>query len=130
MSFWSGNGGGITVNGGSELNVGKWTVNRTMRIVENTHSGTSGSTNFNAVVAHVEWTVEVPFDDAALIDTDSGLVPGTSISALVLQHGNSGKTISIANTMVEAVQTVNDPQGDIVRYVVNGKGGAYTPPVT
>ena len=43
MAFYSGNGGGITIGGGSEQNVGKWEVNSNARLVENTHSGTSGS---------------------------------------------------------------------------------------
>jgi hypothetical protein len=130
MSFWSGNTGGVTVNGGAELNVGKWEVRRTARTVENTHSGTGGSTNFNLVVYHAEWTIEIPWDDTNLPDTDMGFVPGTQLSALVFQHGNSGKTISIASTMVEEHVTINDPQNDIVRSRVSGRGGVLTPPVT
>ena len=47
-TFWSGNGGSVVING-TTLNVGKWTVRKTMRLVENTHSGVA-NTNFEGFV--------------------------------------------------------------------------------
>jgi hypothetical protein len=129
MAFHSGNGGGITVGGGSELNIGRYTVRAPVRSVENTHSGTSGATNFEAVVRDVSWEVEIPFDDAAIPDTDMGLVPGNKVT-IVWQLGSSGKTVTTTNTLVEGLEFINDPSGDIVRARVTGKGGSYTAATT
>lgn len=128
IAFWSGNGGAILV-GATELNIAKWTLNRTARLVENTHSGTGGNSNYNVVVYDHSGTVEVPWDDAALPDTDVALVPGTQV-AITFQHGNSGKTAVLTNTMVETLTTNNDNSQDIVRVTVTFKGGAYTAPTT
>ncbi len=129
MAFYSGNGGGITVGGGSEQNVGKWEVNSNARLVENTHSGTGGSTNYEAVVFDNSSTIDIPVDDVALPDTDMGLVRGTKVT-IVFQMGGSGKTCTLTNTTVENATYINDPQGDIGRFRVTTKGGVFTAPVT
>jgi hypothetical protein len=129
MAFHSGNGGGVTVNGGSENNVGRWEINATARLVEVTHSGTSGASNYEKVVMDCSATIEIPVDDANLPDTDMLFVPGTKIT-LVGQMGGSGKTATLTNTTVETCTYVNDPQSDIVRARVNTKGGSYTAPTT
>jgi hypothetical protein len=129
MAFWSGNGGGMTVGGGSELNIGKWELNSNARLVENTHSGTSGSTNYDLVVYDNSSTVDIPWDDTNLPDTDMGLVRGTKVT-IVFQMGGSGKTATLTNTTVETHTTINDPQNDIVRSRITTKGGVYTAPTT
>jgi hypothetical protein len=129
MAFWSGNGGGITVGGGSEQNVGRWEVNSNARLVENTHSGTSGSTNYELVVYDNSATIEIPVDDVALPDTDMGLVRGAKVT-IVFQMGTSGKTCTLTNTTVENATYINDPASDIVRFRVSTKGGTFTAPVT
>lgn len=129
MAFYSGNGGGITVGGGSEHNVGRWEVNSNARLVENTHSGTSGSTNYELVVYDNSSTIEIPVDDANLPDTDMGLVRGAKVT-IVYQMGGSGKTCTLTNTTVENATYINDPAQDIGRFRVTTKGGSFTAPVT
>ncbi len=129
MAFHSGNGGGITVGGGSELNIGRYTVRAPFRLAENTHSGTSGATNYEPVVRDVSWEVDIPFDDTNIPDTDMGLVSGNKVT-IVWQLGSSGKTVTTTNTTVENVEFINDPANDIVRARVTGKGGTYTAATT
>lgn len=128
MAFIPGSGGGITIGGGTELNIGRWTLNANARLVENTHSGVSG-TNFEAVVQDNSSTVEIPVDDTRLPDTDEGLVAGSKVT-IVFQMGSSGKTATLTNTTVETREWVNDPANDIVRCRVTTKGGTYTAPTT
>ena len=123
------NGGGATVNGGSEKNIGRWEVNSNARLVENTHSGTGGSTNFEIVVYDNSATIEIPVDDTDLPDTDMGFVRGAKVTA-VFQMGNSTKTCTLTNASVENFAYVNDPANDIVRARVSLRGGVFTPPVT
>lgn len=129
MAFYSGNGGGITIGGGSEQNVGRWEVNSDARLVENTHSGTGGSTNYEPVVYDNSATIDIPVDSDALPDTDMGLVRGTKVT-VVFQMGASGKTCTLTNTTVERAKYINDPSGDIGRFQVSTKGGVFTPPTT
>lgn len=129
MAFWSGNGGGITVGGGSEQNIGRWEVNSNARLTENTHSGTGGSTNYELVVYDNSSTIEIPVDDTALPDTDMGLVRGAKVT-VVFQMGGSGKTCTLTNTTVENATYINDPAQDIVRFRVTTKGGVFTAPTT
>lgn len=129
MGFHTGNGGGVTVNGGSALNIGRYTVRFPSRPAENTHSGTSGYTNYEHVVRDCSSDFQVPFDDTLIPDTDSGLVPGTKVT-LVFTLGGSGKTVTLANTLVTDYEYENDPSGDIVRARVATKGGTYTAATT
>lgn len=128
MAFISGSGGGITIDGGAEQNIGRWTVNANGRLVENTHSGVTG-TNFELVIQDNSATVEIPVDDTALPDTDMGLVAGTKVT-IVFNMGASGKFATLTNTTVETREWVNDPAQDIVRCRVTTRGGTYTAPVT
>lgn len=129
MAFHSGNGGGINVGAGAEQNIGRYTVRAPVRTAENTHSGTGGASNYEAVVRDLSWEVDIPFDDAAIPDTDMGLVAGNKVT-ITWQLGASGKTVITTNTLVESVEFINDPSGDIVRARVTGKGGIYTAAVT
>lgn len=128
MPFISGSGGGITIGGGSEQNIGRWELNANARLVENTHSGVTG-TNFEMVIQDNSSTIEIPVDDANLPDTDMGLVPGAKVT-VVFQMGNSGKTATLTSTTVENRTWINDPSGDIVRCRITTRGGTYTAPVT
>jgi hypothetical protein len=129
MAFYSGNGGGITIGAGAEQNIGRWEVNSNARLVENTHSGTSGSTNFELVVYDNSSTIEIPVDDAALPDTDMGLIRGAKVT-ITFQMGGSGKTCILTSTSVENATYINDPAQDIGRFRVTTKGGVFTAPVT
>lgn len=129
MAFYSGNGGGLTVNGGAEQNIGRWEVQSNSRTVENTHSGTGGSTNFEHVVYDNSATIDIPIDDTALPDTDMLFIRGTKVT-VVFQYGSSSKTCTLTNAIVETFTTINDPSGDIGRARVTLRGGAFTPPTT
>lgn len=130
MAFWSGNGGEILVGTGSPvtLNVAKHTVRKTSRLAENTHSGTP-ATNFEHVVPHYEWTVEVPWDDSNLPDTDVGLIEGAKV-IIRFNDGASGKYLTLTDTSVETIEEVDDNANDIIRSVISGKGGTLTRQVT
>lgn len=129
MSFYSGNGGGILIGTSTTpFQIGKWTVRRNARLVENTHSGVSSS-NYELVVPDHSFSVEIPWNDADLPDTDAGLVPGAKIT-ITFQFGTSSKTCQLTSTSVETLEEVDDNANDIVRAVCSGKGGAFTPPST
>lgn len=123
MSFWSGSGGEIIV-GGVTLHCTKHTVRKTSRLAENSHSGVA-ATNFEHVIPHYEWTVEVPWDDTNLPDTDAGLAEGAKVT-IRFNDGASSKFKTLTNTSVEVVEEVDDNQGDIIRSVISGKGGTLT----
>lgn len=122
--FLSGNGGYITIDG-TRLDIGKWTLDRTMRLVENTHSGV-GATNFNSVVPHYEWQLEVPYD---LENPPEDLAEEGDEVTIVFNVGNpliSGTTRTLTNTRVEKLGEVDDQSQDIFRTAMTGKGGSLS----
>lgn len=123
MALWSGLGGEIVVSAVT-LHCSKHTVRKTARLAESTHSGNT-ATNFEKVIPHYEWTVEVPWDDTNLPDTDAGLAEGAKVT-IVFHDGASGKTLTLTDTSVETVEEVNDNNQDIIRSVITGKGGTLT----
>ncbi len=123
-TFWSGNGGSVVING-TTLNVGKWTVRKTMRLVENTHSGVA-NTNFEGVVPHFEGSFEIPWDSSNIPDTTLGLTGATKLTTLTLNYGRSTKFQTFANCSVESLEEVNDNANDIVRAVCSWKGGSIS----
>lgn len=129
MAFWASTGGGITVNAGSEQNVSGWELDSSIIDANNTHSGTGGSTNFEVVNYHNEGSIEIPWSDTELPDTDIGLVRGNKVT-IVFQFGNSSKTCTLTNTLILSHRMVSKSADDILRSVVRFKGGVFTPPVT
>lgn len=128
--FWSGNGGNVVVNPspGVSLNIARWMLRKGSRNVENTHSGVS-STNFEKVVSDHSGSIDIPWDDTNLPDTDAGLVEGAKVT-IRFNLGTSGKFQTLANTIIESVEDTDDNSQDIVRTTVNFKGGVLTRPVT
>jgi hypothetical protein len=127
MALWSGNSGEIVVDPAGAaltLNVTKWTVRKTARLAEATHSG-KAATNFEKVVPHYEWTAEVPWDDENLPDTDGTLIEGAKVTIRFVL-GASTKLIVLTDTSVETLEQVDDNENDIIRAVVSGKGGSLT----
>lgn len=127
MPFWSGNGSTLTV-GAVVLHCRRATLRKGARLAENTHSGTA-SANYDLVVRDHSWTVEIPWDDTNLPDTDAGLTEGAKVT-ITFAKGSSGKTAVLTNTTVETLEDVMDNAGDIIRTVVTGKGGVLTREVT
>lgn len=123
MAFHSGNGSTITV-GAVTLHCKRATLRKGARLVENTHSGVTSS-NYEKVVPDHSWTIEVPWDDVNLPDTDVGLIEGLKVT-IVFTKGGSGKAATLTNTTVETLEDVMDNEGDIIRTVITGKGGALT----
>lgn len=120
MAFHSGNGGAVQVNA-TVLNIGKWTLRKAARLAENTHSGTTAS-NYEKVVPDHSGSIEIPWDDTNLPDTDVGLKEGDKVT-IVFAYGRSGKTQTLADTTVETVEDTDDNSNDIVRTMVTFKGG-------
>jgi len=127
MSQWSGNGGTITV-GGVSVDIGKWTLRKAARLAENTHSGKT-ATNFEKVVPDYSGSLEIPWDDTNLPDTDVGLVEGAKVT-IRFNFGLSGKFQILTYTSVETCEDVDDNANDIIRTMVTFKGGTLTRAVT
>lgn len=127
MAFRSGNGSTLTKDG-TVLHLSRAVLRKNARLVENTHSGVS-STNYDKVVPDHSWTVDVPWDDTNLPDTDVGLVEGDKVT-IVFAKGASGKTATLTGTTVETLEDVMDNSGDIIRTTISGRGGALTREVT
>lgn len=129
-AFWSGNGGSIVCTGefGTiTLNIGKWTLRKGTRNVDNTHSGTS-STNYENVVPDNSGTLEIPWDSENIPDSDVGLINGAKVT-LVLNLGKSGLSHLLSNTLIEFNEDTNDNGQDIIRTQCSFKGGVLTPAV-
>lgn len=120
MSFNTANGSKLTI-GAVDLHVATYRIRNGIRDVENTHSGTGGFTNFEAVVNAPEWEAEGPLDDANLPDVDAALDPGTK-ATIVFKEGGSAKTITITNTLVVDFEIIANNANDIMRWRASGKG--------
>jgi len=127
-TFRSGNGSYVEV-GAVRLDIATGTINTGARLVENTHSGTAGASNYEKVVDDASWTIEVPWDEANQPDTDAGLLPGSKVT-LKQFHGAGAKFITLTNTTVESFETVLNNSTDIIRCRIAGKGGSITRTVT
>jgi hypothetical protein len=127
MAFYSGNGGKATVGAGADLNIGDYELDVESREVENTHSGSAGSTNFEHVVFHAEGNIEIPVDSTSLPEAGMGFTRGAKIT-LKLYLGATGKFHTLTNTLVKKVGWKNSQKDDIGRVRVEFKGGAYTTP--
>lgn len=123
-TFRSGNGGTIAI-GGTTLHVKTWSGKIGIRDVENTHSGTSGSSNYEKVVIDASFTAEGPWDEDNQPDTDAGFMPGNKITA-TLKVGAGAKTVVLTNCLVVDLELIVDNTSDIVRYRLMGKGGEIT----
>lgn len=123
MSQWSGNGGGIQVDG-VVINIGKWTLRKGARLAENTHSA-KRSTNFELVVPDHSGSIEIPWDDTNLPDTDVGLEEGAKVT-ITFDYGLSGKFAELVDTSIETCEDVDDNANDIIRTMVTFKGGQLT----
>lgn len=128
--FISGNGGYITASPTSEgglshtrLDIGKWTLRITTRLAENTHSGVS-STNFESVVRHNEWSLEVPLDIENFPE-NIGFDQADKVD-IVFNIGESGNFYTLTGSSVETLEYVDDQSQDIVRIMISGKGGSIS----
>lgn len=129
MSFHSGNGGYVLIGTSTTpVNIGKWTLRKNSRLVENTHSGVSAS-NYEAVVPDHSANIELPWDSDSLPDTDLGLAEGAKLT-ITFKYGASTKTAKLEGASIESLEEVVDNAGDIVRAVVSTRGGVLTRPVT
>ena len=122
MAYVTGNGGKLTV-GATDLHVSQWSGNFGARLVENTHSGTSGTTNYEKVVFDPSWSADIPWDSAN--EPDDLLVPGTKVT-VKFYMGGSGTFKTLTNTTVESAEVTVDNSGNIVRMRCTGKGGAIS----
>jgi hypothetical protein len=131
MSYLSGNGGELVADPAGvpiTLHINKWTLRKASRNVDNTHSNTTAS-NYEHVVPDHGGTVEIPWDDTNIPDTDVGLAEGARVT-LKLFLGSGSKFQTVTNTIVESCEDVNDNGQDIIRTVVTFKGGTLTRALT
>jgi hypothetical protein len=131
MSFWAGPGGSVVVSpgvGAKTLQLHKHTVRKTAKLAENNHSGVTAS-NFEFVLAHYEWTIEIPWDDENLPDTDVGLEEGAKV-AIQFMDASSGKFATLTDTSVESLEETYVTDEGVLVAVISGKGGTLTRQVT
>ena len=125
--FRSGNGGYIEVSADAgvtwvQINVGTWTLGDMVRDVENTHSGTGGATNYEAVVSDPTSRIEGPWDESAVPDAVGKLVKGTK-PGIRFKLGGGAIKKTLTGALCMGVEFVCNNQGDIVRWSSNTKGG-------
>ncbi len=103
------------------LNVAEWTLTRTDRLTENTHSGVA-ATNYEKVVPDNSWRLNAPWDQDGPLDS---LVTQSKIH-IRFKHGSGAVLRQCANTTVESIETVDNNSNDIVRVNMSGKGGVVS----
>lgn len=131
MSYWAGPGGDVIVDPSGTpvtLRIHKHEVIKSAKLAENNHSGVS-ATNFEKIIPHYEWTIDVPFDDTNLPDTDAGLEEGEKVT-LKFKDGPSGKFCILTNTSVEKLAGTYVTDEGVLMVVITGKGGTLTRQVT
>lgn len=154
MSAVSGNGGGLfiqtTYPGSADdipldpaqfhsasnvsIPVGKWSLNKNKRLQEITRTWHTNGTRYGKTVGDPSFSIEVPFDDAAVLE-DKGIDQGIIIPLVLLKVGkaqSAGEPLyyMVLQPTVDTVEPVCDSNNDIVRYVVSFKGGDVSGPKT
>ncbi len=90
--------------------------------MENSHSGTGGSSNYEHVIYDHSWSLDLPWDEDNQPDNDLGIVEGNKIG-IRFKHGDGDVKEAILNTLVGPLETRNNTSNDIVRVRITGKGG-------
>jgi hypothetical protein len=124
-TYVSGNGGYIYASTDGftyrQIHVGTWTLTRSARLAENTHSGTQGSSSYVRAVRDNSWRLEFPWDE------DSEALYEDLIAADFLhvkfKYGASDLEVELAYTTLETAEVVDNNASDIVRAVLAGRGG-------
>lgn len=124
MAVQSGNGGYIKVNT-VRYDIAKWTLDKDPRNVESGTSAQTG-TRYTAVKTDPSWTLALPYDTSAAVET-AGLIEGAIIT-IAFKLGAGTLFYTITNSTVGHIKPVCDANGDVVRYELDGKGGDVTGP--
>ena len=130
MSFHTGHGGGVVVDGTTILGVQEWQFTKTARLAETTNAESGGIANWLKVLVEAAGSANIVWEDTQVPDTDVTLDAGDSITALRLDVGDTAKFYSFA-AIVESLQMTNNNLNDAVKFTVNWwSNGAITDPVT
>lgn len=127
-TFHKGNGGAIIGNAVTLPTIDA-EVKETNRVGETTNSGSSGRATWLGTVTEADFRCTVVFDSTALIDTDNGVSPGSSVTVRG-DLGDSGKFYT-GTAVIETVRHYWNNRQGVVEAEVTGKySGAITDPVT
>jgi hypothetical protein len=123
--FRSGNGGYVELSADgmnwTEMDTAVWDLTEDIKDVENTHSGTGGDTNYEAVVNDNSSTVELPWDE----DNPPDVVVLIGYKIFVrFKHGDGTVVKQLSNTLFKSLKTHDDNAADIVRVTMELKGGS------
>jgi hypothetical protein len=113
----------ISMDGSSwtTLDVAEWTLTRTARTTENTHSGCS-ATNYDVVCPDNSWRLSAPWNQDGPLDS---LVTQSKIYVR-FKHGSGAVLRQCSLTTVESIETVDQQSNDIVRVTMQGRGGVVS----
>lgn len=116
-------GSKVTV-GGATLHCTVTMTDNQVRDVDNTNSSCAAS-NYDAVVADNFAQFDVPWDPTNMPDIDVGLIPGNKVT-VVIYDGATGSTVTLTGALVKNHQRIRRNGEDIIRSIVNLKGGVLT----
>lgn len=123
-------GSSIQVPDGTTFNVTVSRIQKRARLAESTDSGTSGRERWTKIITGALLTIDFVWDSDLIPDTDVSLDAGDTVQFRQV-IGSTGKFYSIAQIIVETLETVYDNVNDVVRgTVVALANGAITDPVT
>lgn len=129
MAFAVGYGGSATllsIFGNRTLCTGKWTLNRAARLKNTADASTMGADAWCVEGRGCNGTVELPFDDAVILETLQ-VYEGQTVY-LRLKVGSSSKTIDVYACIETVAYAVDNAQGAVMM-VLTWKGqGVPTAP--
>src|SRR5215475_11630530 len=125
-TFWAGNGGRVS-KAGVTINVQEWTLEKSARLVDLTHSGTLGWAYFKSALSEAAGTFKASRDSTQLVETTLSMDVGAEVS-LQFYLGTSGKSFTVPAVIEKLSYEVNNQNG-FVTYTASYKNqGAVTGP--
>lgn len=125
-TFWAGNGGKVT-KGGTNINIQEWTMEKSARLVDLTHSGTLGWALYKSALKEASGTVKASWDSTQLVETTLAMDVAAEVTIL-MYLGTSGKAFTAPIVIEKLSYEVNNQNG-FVMYNFSWKNqGAVTGP--
>jgi len=125
-TFWAGNGGKVTKDG-VDVNIQEWTLEKSARLVDLTHSGTLGWAYFKSALEEASGTFKATWDSTQILETTLTMDAGTQ-ATLHLYLGNSGKSFMVPAVFEKLSYEVNNQNGFVTYNVSFKNQGAVTGP--
>ena len=110
-TFWSGNGGKVTKSS-TDINVKEWTLQKSTRLADITHSGSSGWAIFKGTVKEASGTVKASWDSTQLPEATLSMDVGAEV-ALTLVLGGSTKTFTFTAVIETLNHQCNNQTGEV-----------------